>query len=387
LPNGTLASASEPELAQSAGNEREKVLALYNYVASLRYVAVPLGVNSFRPHAVANVFQNQFGDCKDKANLFNAMLHSLKIPADLVLVPRFSQAHDAVPGFAFNHAISRVTLPAETLWVDTTDDVCRFGMLPPGDPGRNVLVIASGTNTLTQLPKPAPAEHLLRLNGEINCGLHDDAPATTLNVVASGYPDYELRSTARESRDHNSSLPLLSARFRPSAGSFALEKQSSTSVAALDENFSWQAEGAWIGIVSSAAILAAPKPDEGGQVEKGTVRDLRAPFWLPKEWDAALHHRSSGLFLNQGYPLTLDEHLVFSFPAALPSRKLPAKSENQLPPLRWRVEWAQGAEAKVSAKLRAELVQGELSFSETIQFQQQLRALLAALSATAGVGP
>ena len=86
------------ELTRDAKNDRDKVLALYNYVTSLRYVAVPLGVNSFRPHAAANVLQNQFGDCKDKANLFNALLHSLKIEAHLVLVPRFSQAHERLPG-------------------------------------------------------------------------------------------------------------------------------------------------------------------------------------------------------------------------------------------------------------------------------------------------
>src|SRR5207244_11556112 len=103
-------AAKAKELTREAATGREKILALYNYVTGLRYVAVPLGVNSYRPHAAANVFKNQFGDCKDKANLFNALLHSLKIDAHLVLVPRFSQAHEAIPGLAFNHAISRVML-------------------------------------------------------------------------------------------------------------------------------------------------------------------------------------------------------------------------------------------------------------------------------------
>ena len=53
--------------------------------------------------------QNEYGDCKDKANLFNTLLHSVGIEAHLVLVPRFSQAHEDLPGLSFNHAISRVT--------------------------------------------------------------------------------------------------------------------------------------------------------------------------------------------------------------------------------------------------------------------------------------
>src|SRR5262249_22974961 len=124
-------SAKVAELVRDAKSEREKLIAVYHFVTGLRYVAVPLGVNSFRPHAAENVLQSHYGDCKDKANLFNALLHSLNLNAELVLVPRFSQARETLPGFAFNHAISRVTLDGKALWVDTTDDVCRFGLLPP----------------------------------------------------------------------------------------------------------------------------------------------------------------------------------------------------------------------------------------------------------------
>ena len=42
---------------------------------------------------------------------------------------------------------------------------------------------------------------------------------------------------------------------------------------------------------------------------------LRAPFWLPKEWDLALHRRKAGLYLNLGYPLTLEEEFEFTLPA------------------------------------------------------------------------
>src|SRR5262249_14989799 len=138
--------------------------------------------NSFRPHAASKVLQNQFGDCKDKANLFNTLLRSLRIEANLVLVPRFSQAHQGLPGLSFNHAISRVKLASETVWVDTTDDVCRFGMLPPGDPGRNVLVIGPETAGLTQLPAPDPKEHRLKLRGEVDCTGPNAGLPTKLSV-------------------------------------------------------------------------------------------------------------------------------------------------------------------------------------------------------------
>jgi hypothetical protein len=357
-------AAKAKELTKDAKDDREKLLALYNYVTRLRYVMVPLGVNSFRPHAAANVLRNEYGDCKDKANLFNTLLRSLGIEAHLVLVPRFSQAHEGIPGLSFNHAISRVKLGGETTWVDTTDDVCRFGMLPPGDPGRKVLVIGSGTNALTQLPVPDPRDHVLKVQGEVDCSGLTDALPMKLNATALGYPDYELRTTAREAKEHALALPLLAAKFRPVAGSFALESQSASSVAALNESFTWQASGEGIGLFSTAA---------GGGL-------LRAPFWLPKEWDLALHHRKAGLYLNQGYPLTLEEEYEFTLPAGLQPVALPAVKENVTAPLRWRVEWTKIGNEKLSARMRVELAQGELSLSETPALQQQLRALLAVLA-------
>jgi len=340
-------------------------------VTGLQYVAVPLGVNSYRPHAAASVLANQFGDCKDKANLFNALLHVLSIDARLVLVPRFRQASQDIPGFAFNHAISRVTLDGRPMWVDTTDGVCRFGMLPPGDPGRNVLVIDGQTTTLTQLPAPDPKDHSLELRGQIDCaGSGPDLPAT-LAAVAHGFPDYEMRAASRENSGIASSIPLLASRYRPVAGAFALEKQHATSAAALDEDFSWHADGAYVGLSAT------------GQGR----RSLQPPFWLPVEWDLALHHRKSALFLNQGYPLTLDENFEMSLGESGKGVSLPEPAQNTDAPLRWKVEWARMGDAKLAARFHAESVRGKLSSADTPVFQRQLRDLLAALGAGASVSP
>jgi hypothetical protein len=285
----------------------------------------------------------------------------------LVLVPRFSQAHEGLPGLAFNHAISRVTLGGENKWVDTTDDVCRFGMLPPGDPGRKVLVIDGQTSTLTQLPAADPREHLLTLHGSVDCTGVTEAMPVTLNATAIGYPDYELRTTAREAKAHGYSFPLLGAKFHPAAGSFALEQQTVSAVSALDESFAWKAEGTWVGGCSAG----------------GGLRWLHAPFWLPKEWGLALHRRTAGLYLNQGYPLTLEEEFVFALPPKAEPKVLPGVIESKTEPLRWRLEWTKIGDGKLAARLHAELGRGEYSVAETPGLQKQLRELLAALAGSA----
>jgi hypothetical protein len=112
---------------------------------------------------------------------------------------------------------------------------------------------------------------------------------------------------------------------------------------------------------------------------------LRAPFWLPREWDLALHRRKAALYLNQGYPLTLEEEFEFALPAKAQPAVLPGVRENTMAPLRWRVEWAKLGNDKVVARMRAELARGELTATESPVVQKQLQELLAVLAGGASL--
>ena len=354
-------AARAKEVTASARTEREKVVALYNEVTRLRYVAVPLGVNSHRPHAAANVLKNRYGDCKDKANLFNTLLGALGIHSDLVLVPRFTQADEAVPGLAFNHAISRVRLESGVIWADTTDDVSRFGLLPPGDPGRKVLVIGDGPAALTLLPAPDPADHALRITGRVELG--GGAATASFAATTRGFADYALRTAARAAGAPRAAEPVLDQTLRLSAGAFALARQEQSAVTALEAPFEWKGEGSLHGLVSRA----------------GDRQVVRAPFWIPREWDQALHARRAPLYLNHGYALALDEEIELRLPAgAAPA--LPAARESAAAPLRWSVRWSAPAAGRVQARLEVKLASGELTLEETAAFRTQLEALLAALA-------
>jgi hypothetical protein len=196
-----------------------------------------------------------------------------------------------------------------------------------------------------------------------------DALPVKMTATALGYPDYELRTTAREAKEHASTMPLLAVKFRPASGAFALESQSATSVAALNEDFTWRAAGTCVGLFSRAG---------GGAV-------LHGPFWLPKEWDLALHRRKAALYLNQGYPLTVEEEFEFALPPKAQPAALPGVRESNTAPLRWRVEWTKLGDDKVVARMRAELARGELTAAETPVVQQQLRELMTALAAGASL--
>jgi transglutaminase-like putative cysteine protease len=355
-----LADEETPELvAQAAALAKgkttplEKVRAIYEFVTRMRYVAVPLGVNSLRPHAAANVLKNRYGDCKDKANLFNTLLRSQGIPASLVLVPRFSDAYDAVPGIGFNHAISRVKVGDEWIWADTTDPVARFGLLPPGDPGRHVLVIGGGK--LEQLPAPDPGAHRLTLSAKVPLS---SEPAR-IEVTTRGFVDYALRLAAEGA----SRRSILGSAYHPTAGTFAQARQAHSSPADLASEFSLTTSGRFAGLVSHV----------------GESDLVRAPFWIPDEWESALDARTAPLFLNEGYPLALEERVEIGLPPGAGAVRLPPAEESTAPPLLYRVEWTQGPSGPV-ASLHAELQAGDLGPGETTSFQEQLRGLLGALA-------
>lgn len=350
--------AAAAALTAGKSTEREKVAALYDYVAGLRYVAVPLGVNSHRPHAAAGVLKNRYGDCKDKANLFNTLLKSLGIPAHLVLVPRFSQADDAVPGLGFNHAISRVRLDGDWVWADTTDEFARFGLLPPGDSGRKVLVM-DGSAALVTLPAPRPEDHRLSVTTVVAA----DTGLATVTASSTGFVDYALRQAARESAGSGATRPVLGERWAPLHGWFGQETATHTPVSSLESAFEWKANGLWTGLDLAAG---------DGEVV------LRAPFWLPREWETVLHARRTGLFLNDGYPMVLDQRVTRQIPAGARALELPRGVSAETPPLSYRVEWTRG-DGVVEARLRLTLAAAELDEADARRFQEQLRGLARAL--------
>jgi hypothetical protein len=158
-------------------------------------------------------------------------------------------------------------------------------------------------------------------------------------------------------------VPLLAIKFAPLSGVFAAENESGSSVSALASDFSWSADGSWLGLVSGAPT---------------NMTTIRAPVWLPREWELALHRRKQPLFLNEGYPLRLEEEFEMALPARADSRGLCPPMESAGSPLRWRMEWTRVSDDKLLVRLQAELAKGDLSEADTRLFQQQLRGLLSA---------
>ena len=352
------------DLTRGCHDDLDKIRELFRYVTGLRYVAVPLGVNAYRPHAAANVFYHRYGDCKDKANLLNVLLTSQGFDAQLVLAPRFAVALPEVPGAAFNHAISHVNLHGKSLWLDSTDDICRFGLLPPGDPDRHVLVIANNEKELRTLPLPPPQDSRLDLTRSLTLtasGTVEDKG----EARATGIMDYQLRAAARHFGGVKACINLLDGLVRPPAGVETLRRQTFLGPSEMGQDFTWIGDSTWDGLVS--ALPAGNGAGKGGRL-------VRAPFVLPAEWTIALQPRTTGLYLDQGYPCEIIQRVTLHL-GGEHAPGLPAGGESSTGPLQYRLQWTRTDSATIAATLTLTLAQADLSPEETAVFQGEVHAL------------
>ena len=123
--------AKAADLTKNAKTDREKVQALYNYVAlNFRYVGISFGLGRVQPHAADDVFQNGYGDCKDKHTLLATLLKAVGIQPESVLINSSLKLDPDVPSPGqFDHVITRVPLADGPIWLDTTTEVAPFGYL------------------------------------------------------------------------------------------------------------------------------------------------------------------------------------------------------------------------------------------------------------------
>jgi tetratricopeptide (TPR) repeat protein len=152
-------------VAGAVGNATEqrevidRLLAFVNH--NIRYAGVEVGDGSIIPRAPRGVLQNKYGDCKDKATLLVALLHTAGIPAHVALLDA-GTGFDVVPSLPgadrFNHAIVVVD-GATKLWIDPTDEFARAGALPAQDQGRLALIADATSDALTRTPEMTAAEN------------------------------------------------------------------------------------------------------------------------------------------------------------------------------------------------------------------------------------
>jgi len=175
------------ELTAGAATPLDKMKALAGYVQQqIRYVAIEIGIGGYRPHDAAEVFKNQYGDCKDKVTLLSTMLHEAEIESYYVLIE--TQRGIVVPDFPatrFNHVILAIRVPdsvADTslfaitkdpklgrlLFFDPTSKYVPLGYLPSYLQENYGLVMVPDGGQLVELPLLPPSVNRLLRTAKLN---------------------------------------------------------------------------------------------------------------------------------------------------------------------------------------------------------------------------
>jgi transglutaminase-like putative cysteine protease len=170
------------ELTAGKTDTLDKMKALAEYTQQkIRYVAVEIGIGGHQPHPAQQIFQHQYGDCKDKVTLLGSMLHEIGVESYYVLIDtERGWTQPQFPNLQFDHAIMAIKVPADVpaaslyatvddpklghlLFFDPTNEYVPFGYLPWYLQQTYALVAAPDGGQLIRTPLlPPPTNRLLR---------------------------------------------------------------------------------------------------------------------------------------------------------------------------------------------------------------------------------
>lgn len=137
---------------------KDTVLAFINFVQDdIRYLGLEAGLNAYQPHNPKFVFDQKYGDCKDKALLLVALLRSVGLEANPVLVSSWKAQTiwDNLPSIdAFNHCVVYFKKEGKSYYIDPTitnqgGDIDHI-YFPNYEYG---LILSDHSEALTVLPK------------------------------------------------------------------------------------------------------------------------------------------------------------------------------------------------------------------------------------------
>lgn len=194
--------AKVQHLTRDMRTDAAKIRAIYNFVAStIRYVGIELGQSAYQPSYATEVFQMQYGDCKDKTTLLISMLDLAGIkayPCLISMAPR-ERVDTTLPFLSqFNHVIAAVPTGTDTyIWLDTTAATCSYGDLPYSTQGRTGFLISDTRGLFVETPIFPPASNRLVSTTELTLNGEGTA-AGTIRIQTSGQYSLNTRWTYQQ---------------------------------------------------------------------------------------------------------------------------------------------------------------------------------------------
>ncbi len=125
---------------------------------NIRNVNLSLGAVGYEPNTADRIWQNKYGDPRDKAVLLSALLASYGVESIPVLVTNSTAQFSDLPVLQqFSHIILAVPQGADTIWLDPTTEYYSPGDLPYSRSFGKACLLSHGMPLLAPIP-PSPIE-------------------------------------------------------------------------------------------------------------------------------------------------------------------------------------------------------------------------------------
>lgn len=194
---------------QGAQDREEIIDILFERVANdVRYTSINFGNGGVIPQSCNAVWQNKYGDCKDKANLLRVLLGLKGIRSHIVLVNthHLGLAEKRTPDhYPFTHAIVAIeNEDGSYLFCDPTASFATPGLLSPYSSDRDVLVVdAERGRGIWARTEPSTKEHIgvdFDLTWEADGSLRGWLTYTARGLYGASYMD-SFRMTSRHQKE------------------------------------------------------------------------------------------------------------------------------------------------------------------------------------------
>lgn len=147
------------ELVKDKKTEMDTIEAVFYFVSrNIRYMGVTTETDrpGLEPHDVSYTFSTRTGVCRDKAALIVAMLRSVGVEANVVLIMVGPKLDKDVPMTFFNHAIAGAKLEnGKDILMDPTDETSSV-LFPAYEANMSYLIASLEGDTLKTSPPVSP---------------------------------------------------------------------------------------------------------------------------------------------------------------------------------------------------------------------------------------
>jgi transglutaminase-like putative cysteine protease len=177
-------TAKAQELVAGKTDFYDRAEAIGNFVQKqIRYFVIEMGIGGYQPHQAGEIFKGHYGDCKDKATLLAAMLSSVGLHSDIVLVDtRRGFVNPDAPSIMGDHAIAAIEVPAgyesakmhslvtaksgkRYLIFDPTWEETPFGQVENDLQGSYGVLVEGAQSQLIQIPVMSPELNTVKRAG------------------------------------------------------------------------------------------------------------------------------------------------------------------------------------------------------------------------------